>query len=315
MPAPLSLDLRKRIVEARDLFTYEQLAEVFDVGRATVSRLLRRQRETGGVEPDQLGGVRGPLLIEEEDLPILKSIVDDNPDKTLEELVDIYQERTGVRVSTSTMGRALQRVNMTRKKTFRAEQQEKEEVVVARQEWEGLQQSLNAEDLVFIDETGSNAAMTTQYARSEKGSRVYDTKPVSRGGNVTIIGALTLSGLDAMMTIEGGVGGDVFKAYVEQVLVPTLRKGQIIVMDNVRFHKVEGIEEAIEAAGCKVAFLPAYSPEFNPIEECWSKVKNLLRKARPRSFEAINNALADIIDCIRHCDAAGWFAHAGYEVN
>jgi transposase len=180
--------------------------------------------------------------------------------------------------------------------------------------WEDLQRVLVAEDLVFIDETGSNAAMAPEYAWSERGTRVHDHKPVSRGGNVTIIGALTLLGLTAVMTVTGGVGGAVFLAYVKQVLVPTLRKGQVVVMDNVRFHKVAGVEEAIAAAGCEVLYLPAYSPELNPIEECWSKLKNLLRKARPTSFDAINEALADLLDQIRPCDAAGWFSHAGYRV-
>ncbi|MFT7679484.1 MAG: hypothetical protein ACI8QC_003486 [Planctomycetota bacterium] len=110
--------------------------------------------------------------------------------------------------------------------------------------------------MVFIDETGSNAAMTPQYTRPERGTRVHDGRPCSKGGNITIIGALTLQGLGAVMTVEGGVGGEVFKAYINKVLVPTLRSGQIVVMDNVNFHKVRGVEEAIVAAGCEVLWLP-----------------------------------------------------------
>lgn len=174
---------------------------------------------------------------------------------------------------------------------------------------------MKAEDLVFIDETGSQAGMATAYGWSEKGSRLTDQIPCARGPNTTIIGALTLSGLSAIMTVQGGVGGDVFKAYVDEVLVPTLRPGQVVVMDNVRFHKVEGVAEAIHAAGCEVLYLPPYSPELNPIEECWSKVKNLLRKARPTSFNEITNALAELLDHIRPDDAKGWFVHAGYRVN
>ncbi|MFT7578871.1 MAG: transposase [Myxococcota bacterium] len=141
-----------------------------------------------------------------------------------------------------------------------------------------------------------------------------DTKPVSRGGNVTSIGALTLMGLDAVMTVKGGVGGEVFKTSANQVLVPTLRKGQVVIMDNVNFHKVAGVEEAISAVGCEVLWLPPYSPEFNPIEECWSKLKNLLKKAKPRSLRAINLAIGRIIKRILRCDAKGWFGHAGYAV-
>jgi transposase len=167
---------------------------------------------------------------------------------------------------------------------------------------------------VFIDETGSHAAMAPRYARAERGTRAHDKRPSSKGGNVTIIGALTLQGLDAVMTVDGGVGGDVFKAYVDDVLVPTLRPGQIVIMDNVNFHKVSGVKDAIAAVGCEVLWLPAYSPEFNPIEECWSKVKNLLRKACPRSLDAINSAIRDIIPNVRPSDAKGWFSHAGYAV-
>ncbi len=136
---------------------------------------------------------------------------------------------------------------------------------------------MEPEDLVFIDEAGSNATMTPEYAWSEVGSRAIDRRPLSHAPNVSIIGALTLAGLTAIMTVLGGVNGAAFLAYVRQILVPTLRPGQIVVMDNVRFHKVAGVEEAIAAAGCEVLYLPAYSPEFNPIEECWSKLKHLLR--------------------------------------
>jgi len=183
---------------------------------------------------------------------------------------------------------------------------------LARIVWEQLQYIMKPEDLVFIDEAGSNATMTPEYAWSEVGTRVIDRRPLSRAPNVSIIGALTLAGLSAIMTVPGGVGGDAFLTYVRQILVPTLRPGQIVVMDNVRFHKVAGVAEAIAAAGCEVLYLPAYSPELNPIEECWSKLKHLLRKARPGSFEEINEAIAELLDEIRPCDARGWFTHAGY---
>lgn len=167
-------------------------------------------------------------------------------------------------------------------------------------------------DLVFIDESGSNAAMSPEYAWANKGDRAIDKRLFMHTPNVTIIGALTIEGLTAMMTLEGAADGPAFLTYVQNILVPTLRPGQTVVLDNVRIHKVAGVEEAIVAAGCDILYLPAYSPEFNPIEECWSKLKHLLRKARPNSFAAINNALAELLDEIRPSDARGWFLHAGY---
>lgn len=156
--------------------------------------------------------------------------------------------------------------------------------------------------------------MSPEYAWSEVGSRAIDRRPLSRAPNLTIIGALTLTGLTAMMTFPDAVDGKAFLAFVRQVLVPTLRPGQTVVMDNVGVHKVDGVEKAIVDAGCEVLYLPAYSPEFNPIEECWSKLKHLLRKARPKNFDDINAALSNLLDEIRPSDARGWFKHAGYKV-
>lgn len=184
-------------------------------------------------------------------------------------------------------------------------------MILRRYVWEELQLILDPEKLVFLDEMGVNSAMTPEYGWSEVGRRILDFRPV-RGRNVSVIGALTLQGLDAVMTYDGGVDGATFLAYLEQVLVPTLRPGQVVLMDNVGFHKVQGVERAIRQAGCDVAWLPPYSPEFNPIEECWSKLKSLLRKARPRSRQAIDDAIRDLLDEIRPRDASGWFRHAGY---
>jgi len=167
--------------------------------------------------------------------------------------------------------------------------------------------------LVFIDETGSNAAMAPSYGWAPRLERAGGKRPKSRRGkNVSIIGALTLQGLTALMTIEGGVNGDAFLTYVRDVLVPTLKPGQVVVMDNVSTHKVPGILDAIQAAGCTVWFLPPYSPQFNPIELCWNKFKYLLRRAAARTTDAINAAVGAIADKITPADAHAWFNHCGY---
>ena len=126
-----------------------------------------------------------------------------------------------------------------------------------------------------------------------------------------MIGALTLNGLEAMMTIEGGTDGDVFETYVDQVLVPVLLPGDIVVLDNLGAHRTAKVRQSIEAAGCLLVFQPPYSPDFNPIELAWSKLKEFLRTARARTREGLDNAVAMAMDLVTPDDAYGWFHHCG----
>ena len=167
--------------------------------------------------------------------------------------------------------------------------------------------------LVFIDETGSNAAMAPLYGRAPRSKRAVGRKPKNKDRQtLTMLGALSTDGLVAMMTVSGGACGDVFLGFVRDVLVPKLRPGQVVIMDNLAAHKVAGVREAIEAAGCWLLYLPPYSPQFNPIELCWNKVKHMLRKAAARSFDAINGVLKDVMSSISPKNALSWFNHCGY---
>jgi len=157
--------------------------------------------------------------------------------------------------------------------------------------------------------------MTRRYGRAQYGRRVADAVPKNFGLNVTILGALSCNGLDAVMTVEGATDTAVFRAYVEQVLVPTLVVDDVVVMDNLRVHKVSGIREAIEATGARLIYLPPYSPDYSPIESCWSKLKAILRKAKARSREALDEALTQAIEHITQSDAKGWFNLCGYSVH
>ena len=157
--------------------------------------------------------------------------------------------------------------------------------------------------------------MAREYGRGPRGARVHDARPVNYGQNLTIIGALSTQGMTAVMTIPGAADGDVFLAYTTEVLVPTLRPGQIVVMDNLRAHKVAGIREAIEGAGATLVFLPPYSPDMNPIEPAWSKLKNFLRSMAARSHEALNMSIAQAILAIISSDCFGWFRHCGYHTS
>jgi transposase len=171
---------------------------------------------------------------------------------------------------------------------------------------------VNRKRLVFIDESGSNTAMAREYGRAPSGERVEDDKPYNHGENVSLVGALGLGGLRTLMTLGGAVDGVAFVAFVRSFLAPTLRRGDIVLMDNLSVHKVSGVREAIEAAGATLRYLPPYSPDLNPIERCWSKLKALLRSAASRTREALDAAIAEAMEAITAADATGWFTHGGY---
>lgn len=147
------------------------------------------------------------------------------------------------------------------------------------------------------------------------GQRVPDAVPKNCGDNITILGSLSCTGLEAVMTINGAVDAAVFRAYVNQVLVPTLAPGDIVVMDNLGSHKVAGIREAIEGVGVTLIYLPPYSPDWSPIEPCWSKLKTFLRAAKARTREALTQAIGAAFDTITASDARGWFMHCGYALH
>lgn len=168
--------------------------------------------------------------------------------------------------------------------------------------------------LKFLDEAGSNLAMTRLYGRAARGERVYDRVPQNYGENVTMLACLSEEGLSAPMTVEGAVDGAVFKVYVEQILAPTLEAGDLVIMDNLGAHKVKGIREAIEGRGATVIYLPPYSPDLNPIEKCWSKIKTYLRAAKARTRQALEQALKEALLLVTEKDAHGWFASCGYPV-
>lgn len=169
--------------------------------------------------------------------------------------------------------------------------------------------------LLFIDEAGSHIGMTRDYARAPRGQRAHDHVPRNRGTVTTMLGALSLDGVVAMMTIEGATDTAVFETFVTHFLVPRLQPGDIVVWDNVGAHKPPRIQKLVEAAGATVAFLPPYSPDLNPIEECWSKLKSILKSLAARSLGSLDGAISQAMKLISPADAAGWFRHAGYSAH
>lgn len=165
---------------------------------------------------------------------------------------------------------------------------------------------------MFLDESGATTQMTRNYGRAPRGERVAEGTPHSHWHTLTMLAALTRDGLQAPMTIESPTDGDVFLAYLEQVLCPRLRPGQVVIMDNLAAHKVAGVHQLIEATGARLLYLPPYSPDFNPIEQAWSKIKQLLRSAKARTVEALEQAIAEALAAITPENASAWFSHCNY---
>src|SRR3712207_5717057 len=180
--------------------------------------------------------------------------------------------------------------------------------------WRWLASRFDARRLVFVDESGFHTSMTRLRARAPRGKRAYGKVPKNRGKNTTLIAAITLQGaMGTSMTAKGATDSEAFEAYVEHFLAPSLREGQVVVLDGLGAHRSRRIRELIEARGAELVFLPPYSPDLNPIEEAFSKIKTLLvRKEGARVREALVEAIGRALAAVTPEDAAGWFAHAGY---
>jgi transposase len=158
-----------------------------------------------------------------------------------------------------------------------------------------------------MDESGVSTQMTRVYARAQRGERIHATVPGGHWKMLIILGAMDHQGMLAAMTVEAATDREVFLTYLDQVLCPKLRPGHVVVMDNLSSHKVSGVRERIEAAGAELIYLPPYSPDLNPIEKAWSKLKQGLRAAAPRTTDALHNAVAQLLPTLTHQDAQAWF--------
>ena len=168
--------------------------------------------------------------------------------------------------------------------------------------------------MVFVDESGFHTSMTRLRARAPRGQRAYGRVPRNRGKNTTLIAAITLEGgMGESIAIEGATDAEAFEAYVEYFLAPTLKEGQVVVLDKLGAHRTEKVRELVEARGADFLFLPSYSPDLNSIEEAFSKIKTIVRKVGARTREALVEAIGRALAAITPEDAAGWFAHAGYK--
>ncbi len=193
-----------------------------------------------------------------------------------------------------------------------AEEQDRPDVVEKRKQWQATQEQFNLERYVFIDETWAKTNMTRTYGRSAIGTRVIQKVPNGRWQTTTFVGALRATGFIAPLTIDGPVNGQLFLAWVQQHLVAQLQPGDIVVMDNLSSHKVKGVREAIEAAGAELRYLPPYSPDLNPIELAFSKLKKLIRDAAKRTVDELWNLCGKTLDQFTETECRNYFKHCGY---
>jgi transposase len=312
-----SQDLRDRIIAALEAHTttHTEIARAFQVSRSFVQKLWRHWQETQSSAARPHGGGQRRALSNDE--ARIRQAVAQQPDATLAELCGRVKQAGGAASSPSMMCRELQRLKLPRKKkSLHASEQDTPRVKQLRKAYWDWIAEVVVKRLKFIDESGLHLSLTRLYGRAAAGERVVDAVPQQPSGpSWTLLGTLGVNGLSAPWLLEGPVDGAAFEVYVRQVLSPTLRPGDIVVLDNLSAHKGSAIESAIQARGAQVHFSSPYSPDLNPIEQCWSKIKTALRAAQPRTLEALLEALKAALQTITKKDAIAWFTHCGYCVH
>ena len=193
-----------------------------------------------------------------------------------------------------------------------AQEQDRPDVAEKRIHWRASQNEIDPEKFVFIDETWAKTNMTRTYGRSRLGTRLLQKVPFGRWQTTTFLGALRVSGFIAPLTIDGPITGPMFRSWVEQHLAPVLQPGDIVVMDNLSSHKVTGVREAIEAVGAELRYLPPYSPDLNPIELAFSKLKKLLRVGAERTVDKLWELCGNILEQFTEMECRNYFKHCGY---
>jgi transposase len=315
---PYSQDLRVRVIAALKVGEIQAaVAARFSVHKSTVEKWWYRQRDTGSCAAlPQASGPHRTLKVCDD---VIRAEVKRHPDATLDELCARVWEATGVRASSSMMCRELQVLQLKRKrKSLHDSQRDTPRVKRLRRKFsKQIKQELGelVKHLKFIDESGANLGLTRLYGRAVPGERVVEATPGHSGAHYTIVAALGWNSVTAPWVLDGAMDAAAYAIYVDKVLAPTLRAGDIVLMDNLSAHKGEMVRHLIEARGARVQFLPPYSPDFNPIELCWSKIKTALRAAKARTLDDLLKALRDALHSVSRRDIQAWFAHCGYALS
>jgi transposase len=284
-------------------------AALFGVSVASVVKWSQRFRATGSAAAYKMGGWRQLLLKSEREWLLAR--IAEKPDLTLREMVAELAAR-GTPASYGAVWRFFAREGITFKKSLHASEQDRADIARRRTRWKQYQGRLDPRRLVFIDETWAKTNMTRRHGRCPRGARLVAKVPHGRWRTLTFLAALRCDRIAAPCVIDGPINGTSFCAYVEQFLVPTLSAGDIVIMDNLGSHKGQAVRRLIRAAGAKLFFLPRYSPDLNPIEQVFSKLKTLLRKADPRTTEATWRGIGALLDRFTSQECANYLSNAGY---
>ncbi|MEL7357531.1 MAG: IS630 family transposase [Cyanobacteria bacterium J06560_6] len=286
MPKPYSNDLRRKVVEAITLNGMRRCEahEHFNVSRMTINAWLKLYEETGDIQPRGQKHVGHSHKIT--DWAAFRTFVEAHPDKTQVEMAQLWPGD----ISDRTISRALKKIGFTRKKSYGYKERDE----VKRTDFAKRLASISVENIVYADESGMDNREDYGYGYSPKGERLYAMKSGRREGRVNMIAALCNHQLLAPFTITGSCNRQVFEIWIESCLVPELKPGQILVIDNATFHKGGQIEQLVEAAGCEIWYLPPYSPDLNKIEQSWSWLKSRIRKQLD-NFPTLREAMEHVL--------------------
>src|SRR6516165_4927255 len=312
MAKPYSMDLRERAVAAvlRDGLSRHGSAARFGVAPSTVINWVRRVRETGSVAPGQMGGHK-PKAIAGEHAAFLGRRVREGA-FTLRGLVAELAER-GLKVDYRSVWNFVHAEKLSFKKTVIASERERPDVARRRAQWTKRQSRIDPKRLVFIDETWTKTNMEPLRGWAPRGERLVAKVPHRHWKTMTFVASLRYDRIEAPWLIDGPINGEGFRTYVEKALVPTLKPGDLVIIDNLGSHKGKAVRQAIRSAGAKLFFLPKYSPDLNPIEKFFAKLKHWLRKAARRTPDAVCSAIGQILGTLNSAECRHYFVSAGYE--
>ena len=314
MAKPYSQDLRDRVIDAvkRGEMSRRAAARRYEISESVAIKWLERVERDGSREPVGHGGHRASKLMPHRDF--LEAARAEKSDVTLQALCDRLSAERGVKADTSMMSRFFRRIGVTVKKTLVAYERDRPDISRHRKRWRTYQGLIDPRRLVFIDETWTKTNMTRLRGWAPRGERLVDKVPQGKWKTATFLAALRNDRIDAPCLFDGPINGERFHAYVEQFLVPTLKPGDVVILDNLGSHKGRAVRKAIRDVGGRLVFLPKYSPDLNPIEQVFAKFKNSAAKGGRafRSYQAISDACGKILAQYPPAECAAYLKNAGY---
>ncbi len=307
---PYSYDLRVRIYDYSLTHTLAETAKVFNVGIDMVVKLRKLYAETGDLKPRKRSGENSCAISPEGEI-FLRLLLKLEPDLTLEELCNRYKKEFDVYVCSATMHNTLKHMKITRKKkNFSDPKKYTDENKAKKTEYDEKIAKVAFEDRLYLDETGTCMNMAPLYGRSPQGERVYDKRPTSSGTRINVAAVLSKKGVVAQYEYSDSLNSKVFIDYLENHVLPIMNERHVLIMDNHPVHKAKEVMNYLEEKNVKHLFLPAYSPELNPIEETFSKIKHFIKKQKARTKEALSDAINLAINMVTLKDIDGYFNHA-----